>query len=87
VLYSIICVVFEVIGEISHVFLYFDIYIYFYFYFFTVYRLVSVGTIEEITYARQVYKQQMGEIGLHGGYRRIERRIERKTEGNREENR
>lgn len=31
-----------------------------------VYRLVSVGTIEEITYARQVYKQQMGEIGLHG---------------------
>ena len=33
---------------------------------FLVYRLVSVGTIEEITYARQVYKQQMGEIGLHG---------------------
>jgi len=40
--------------------------IFFYFSSFAVYRLVSVGTIEEITYARQVYKQQMGEIGLHG---------------------
>ncbi|KAK5800168.1 hypothetical protein VI817_002380 [Penicillium citrinum] len=28
-----------------------------------VFRLVSAGTIEEIVYARQVYKQQQGEIG------------------------
>lgn len=29
-----------------------------------VYRLVSQGTIEEIVYARQIYKQQMSNIGL-----------------------
>jgi hypothetical protein len=28
-----------------------------------VFRLVSAGTIEEIVYARQIYKQQQGEIG------------------------
>ncbi|KAI1331715.1 P-loop containing nucleoside triphosphate hydrolase protein [Xylariaceae sp. FL0255] len=28
-----------------------------------VYRLISVGTIEEITYARQIYKQQQANIG------------------------
>lgn len=29
------------------------------------YRFISTGTLEELVYARQVYKQQMGNIGQH----------------------
>jgi len=35
-----------------------------------VYRLVSVGTIEEMVYNRQVYKQQLASIGLEGSHER-----------------
>jgi SNF2 family DNA or RNA helicase len=31
-----------------------------------VYRFITAGTIEEMIYNRQVYKQQMANIGLHG---------------------
>lgn len=31
-----------------------------------VYRLVTAGTIEEVVYNRQIYKQQMANIGLNG---------------------
>ncbi|KAI2639984.1 P-loop containing nucleoside triphosphate hydrolase protein [Xylaria nigripes] len=35
-----------------------------------VYRLISVGTIEEITYARQIYKQQQANIGYNASNER-----------------
>ncbi|KAI0144115.1 P-loop containing nucleoside triphosphate hydrolase protein [Hypoxylon sp. NC0597] len=35
-----------------------------------VYRLVSAGTIEEITYARQIYKQQQANIGYNASNER-----------------
>jgi hypothetical protein len=35
-----------------------------------VYRMISAGTIEEITYNRQVYKQQLANIGLKGKHER-----------------
>ncbi|KAI1204642.1 P-loop containing nucleoside triphosphate hydrolase protein [Annulohypoxylon truncatum] len=35
-----------------------------------VYRLVSTGTIEEITYARQIYKQQQANIGYNASNER-----------------
>jgi hypothetical protein len=31
-----------------------------------VFRFISAGTIEEMTYTRQIYKQQLANIGLHG---------------------
>eukprot|EP01126_Amoeba_proteus_P065189 TRINITY_DN9226_c0_g1_i1.p1 TRINITY_DN9226_c0_g1~~TRINITY_DN9226_c0_g1_i1.p1 ORF type:complete len:835 (+),score=192.04 TRINITY_DN9226_c0_g1_i1:310-2505(+) len=35
-----------------------------------VYRLITVGTIEEMIYQRQVYKQQMANIGMEGKHER-----------------
>ncbi|KAI0377281.1 P-loop containing nucleoside triphosphate hydrolase protein [Hypomontagnella monticulosa] len=35
-----------------------------------VYRLISIGTIEEITYARQIYKQQQANIGYNASNER-----------------
>lgn len=35
-----------------------------------IFRLVTAGTIEEMTYNRQIYKQQLANIGLHGNTER-----------------
>ncbi|PRP85625.1 hypothetical protein PROFUN_06414 [Planoprotostelium fungivorum] len=35
-----------------------------------VYRMIAAGTIEEMIYNRQVYKQQLANIGMHGGNER-----------------
>ncbi|KAF3058394.1 DNA excision repair protein ERCC-6-like 2 [Daldinia childiae] len=50
-----------------------------------VYRLVSAGTIEEITYARQIYKQQQANIGYNASNERryfkgVQQDTERKGE-------
>eukprot|EP01129_Flabellula_baltica_P009493 TRINITY_DN3886_c0_g1_i2.p1 TRINITY_DN3886_c0_g1~~TRINITY_DN3886_c0_g1_i2.p1 ORF type:complete len:1005 (+),score=232.62 TRINITY_DN3886_c0_g1_i2:1-3015(+) len=35
-----------------------------------IYRFISVGSIEEMVYNRQVYKQQLSNIGVHGTHER-----------------
>ncbi|KAI8966551.1 P-loop containing nucleoside triphosphate hydrolase protein [Daldinia sp. FL1419] len=50
-----------------------------------VYRLISTGTIEEITYARQIYKQQQANIGYNASNERryfkgVQQDTERKGE-------
>lgn len=47
-----------------------------------VFRLVSVGTVEEIVYARQIYKQQQANIGYTAS---VERRYFRGVQDNRDQ--
>jgi len=40
-----------------------------------VYRLIAAGTIEELVYNRQIYKQQLASVGMRGANERRYRSI------------